>query len=204
VRPRACGADRGPSEEERKYESRNPVVRRLVERLVVRIGGLLGDRREGLWLDVGTGEGRAAARLGGPLVGVDRDQGSLERAAARLGRARLVRADARALPFRAAAFPTVTCLEVLEHLDDPDAALRELARVTAGRCVVSVPWEPFFRLGNLGRGRHLRRLGNLPGHRQAFGPRRLAALAAGSFREVRVTRCFPWLVAELRAPRRGP
>ena len=52
-------------------------------------------------------------------------------------------------------------------------AVAELARVTADRCVVSVPWEPWFRLGNLGRGRNVARLGNDPEHVQWFTPRRL-------------------------------
>ena len=54
----------------------------------------------------------------------------------------------------------VTCIEVLEHL--PAVARRQAARVTTDCCVVSVPWEPWFRLGNLGRGKNVRRLGNDP------------------------------------------
>jgi SAM-dependent methyltransferase len=45
------------------------------------------------------------------------------------------------LPFGDGVFSLVTCLDVLEHLDDDRAALRELRRVTApgGALVVTVP-----------------------------------------------------------------
>jgi ubiquinone/menaquinone biosynthesis C-methylase UbiE len=53
-------------------------------------------------------------------------------------------ASVLSLPFAARSFDTVTCLEVLEHLDDPSAAVRELARVARRAVVVSVPFEPYF------------------------------------------------------------
>jgi SAM-dependent methyltransferase len=60
---------------------------------------------------------------------------------ARAGRLRVVRADALRVPARERAFDMVTCLGLVEHLDDPIAALSELRRVTcgSGRAVVSVP-----------------------------------------------------------------
>lgn len=42
-------------------------------------------------------------------------------------------------PFPPNSFHTVTCFEVLEHLQDPGLGIRELARVTRDRLVVSVP-----------------------------------------------------------------
>src|SRR4030065_660295 len=55
-------------------------------------------------------------------------------------------------------------LEVREHLDQPLDALRELNRVSRKYVLLSVPYEPWFRLGNLARGRHLSRFGNHPEH----------------------------------------
>jgi hypothetical protein len=95
----------------------------------------------------------------------------------------------------------VTCIEVLEHLPAVPPAVAELARVTTDRCVVSVPWEPWFRLGNLGRGKNVPRLGNDPEHVQWFTPRRLRRALDASFADVRVVRAFPWIIAEARRPR---
>ena len=88
----------------------------------------------------------------------------------------------------------MTCLEVLEHVEDPGRVVAELARVTRGRCVVSVPWEPWFRLGNLARGKYVSRFGNHPEHVGAFRPATLRALLHSSFADVDVRPSFPWLV----------
>ena len=46
--------------------------------------------------------------------------------------------DGRALPFADGAFDAALCIEVLEHIDEPRAFLREVSRV-APRLIVSVP-----------------------------------------------------------------
>ena len=47
--------------------------------------------------------------------------------------------DGRTLPFADASFDAAVCLEVLEHLDDPAAVLREIHRVAPRKLLVSVP-----------------------------------------------------------------
>lgn len=66
------------------------------------------------------------------------------------------------LPFPDGAFDTVVCSEVLEHLEDPDAAVAELKRVARRAVVITVPREPYFRVLN-GLGRVLGRAPD-PGH----------------------------------------
>jgi SAM-dependent methyltransferase len=44
-----------------------------------------------------------------------------------------VRCDATVLPFRTAAFDLVLCTELLEHVPDPDATMREIRRVMGDR-----------------------------------------------------------------------
>jgi SAM-dependent methyltransferase len=102
------------------------------------------------------------------------------------------------LPFGRASFDAVVCLEVLEHLEDPMAAVEELLRVARLAVVLSVPYEPWFRLGNLLRGKYLSGLGNHPEHIQHWNPRRFRRLLAATGQEVRVVEAFPWIVACLR------
>ena len=54
-----------------------------------------------------------------------------------------VRLSAMALPFRDAAFDAVLFSEVLEHLDRPEDAMREIARVTrdGGHLLLTVPFN---------------------------------------------------------------
>lgn len=66
--------------------------------------------------------------------------------------ARYITGDLYALPFEDDTFDTVLCSEVLEHLDHPGRAFRELRRVARRAVVVSVPREPYFRwLSGAGR-----------------------------------------------------
>ena len=93
-------------------------------------------------LDVGAGRGflsrRLAERLRGPVVGVDivapaRPSGPF------------ARADGEALPFPDRAFDTVTCCHVLEHVQNAEAVIRELRRVTRQRLIVVVPRQREYR-----------------------------------------------------------
>jgi SAM-dependent methyltransferase len=175
-------------------------VTRLIARWLEVVRDAVGPAPE-LVVDVGTGEGFALERALSrdvPVIGVEYRHGKIRAATERLDHLAGVVGDAGQLPLRSAAAPTTTCIEVLEHLTDPAVAVAELARITRDRCIVSVPWEPVFRLGNLGRGKNLRRLGNDPEHVQQFNPKRLQALLARSFSTVDVRTSLPWVVAVAR------
>jgi SAM-dependent methyltransferase len=115
------------------YRGRRRIVRAELERLAPRPRGRV--------LDAGCGSGRMLdelARFGRPF-GVDIDAGSVERARTRGHQALL--ASVSAMPFDDGMFSITTCLDVVEHLDDDRAALREMLRVTepGGALVVTVP-----------------------------------------------------------------
>jgi SAM-dependent methyltransferase len=194
-----------------KYGSSNPVVTRLLDRWTARLTDIVGPIK-GTVIDVGIGEGLCLERLlasasaagtldpGTRVVGIEYryDKAAL---ACRLDRVDVAVGDAGMLPFPDRSADLVTCIEVLEHLPAVAPAVAELARVCGGRCIVSVPYEPWFRLGNLGRGKNIGRLGNDPEHLGMFGPGKLRRALEVSFAEVKVTPVFPWLVAEARGPR---
>lgn len=103
---------------------------------------LVADVTGGIVLDVGCGPahlGRALLARGVDYVGLDRNPAMVARAVRGLrgrgpGRARVVRADLVAMPFRAASFDLVVATGVLGLLEIPArrAALQEMARVTRG------------------------------------------------------------------------
>ncbi len=82
-------------------------------------------------LEVGCGTGRTLALHpeGLPVVGVDPDAVVLRAARRRCPGAPLVQARAEALPFRDDAFATVVSCLVFCSVEDPEAGLREVARV---------------------------------------------------------------------------
>jgi SAM-dependent methyltransferase len=70
----------------------------------------------------------------------------------------------QAIPLPDNAVDLSICLEVLEHVGEPEIALAELHRVTRKYVILSVPNEPFWRIGNMVRGAYWRDWGNTPEH----------------------------------------
>ena len=141
----------------KKYATGNPVVQRLLARWMGRLKGVLGTV-DGTVVDVGVGEGLALERMlpaGYPAIGLEYRLDKVLAAASGCPTSPAVKADAGMLPVPIGCADLVTCIELLEHLPPFEPAVAELARITRGRCVVSVPWEPWFRLGNLGRGKNV-------------------------------------------------
>jgi SAM-dependent methyltransferase len=93
-------------------------------------------------LDVGCGEGLAEICIGRQhisqvrLFGIDlipaKVAAARDAVAAHNQRAAFAAADACRLPFGAAAFDSIVCVAVLQHIGDISAAVGELARVTTG------------------------------------------------------------------------
>lgn len=186
----------------KKFQTRNPVVRRLIDRFY---GGLI-EAVEPLeftsLLDAGCGEGETLARLGSALppkaAAVDVSPEAVEFTAKRFPAVEVSRHTINALPFAAGSFDLVLCLEVLEHVPNPAPALAELARVADGHVVISVPHEPWFRIGSLLRGKYVRSLGNHPEHVNHWNPHSLRAFLEPQAEVLSVRRSFPWLIAVCR------
>jgi len=107
-------------------------------------------------LDLGCGDGYVSSlALGWPIdVGLDVDAAAVRQAVAR-GIYRLaIRANARCLPFGRSVFRTVYCNGAIEHMDDLDTVLSEIARVMApGGVLLALVLSDRFRepVGWLGR-----------------------------------------------------
>lgn len=190
-----------------KYTTRQPLERRMMDAFLRHLDeaiGAAGPVRA--LIEVGTGEGavaeRSCSRLPGALViGVDLPDARLT---AHWRDRRWVPAagDAYGLPFCDGAADVVLAIEVLEHLAAPGAALHEMARVARNRIVLSVPWEPIWRLGNVARGRYLSSFGNTPGHVQHWGRQRFVEFVSSHLDVIEVRRPLPWTLV-VAAPRRA-
>ncbi len=185
-----------------KFQTSNPVVRRLIDRFYGRLGAIVEQLRPGSVLDAGCGEGETLARLGEWLpervAAVDLSPEAVEFTGRRFPGAEVRRESVYDLPFADGAFELVLCLEVLEHLRDPGAALAELSRVSSSEIVLSVPHEPWFQAGSLLRGKYVRTLGNHPEHVNHWNPRTLRALLSPRLEVISVARSLPWLIAHCR------
>jgi 2-polyprenyl-3-methyl-5-hydroxy-6-metoxy-1,4-benzoquinol methylase len=114
-----------------------PLAHQAIHDTVV---GILEKERPGALLDVPAGEGALAARL--ISAGFAVSCCDLYPEIFRLKDIRIHRGDLNAeLPFANRSFDHVTCLEGLEHIENPQQAIREFARVLrpGGTVIVSVP-----------------------------------------------------------------
>jgi 2-polyprenyl-3-methyl-5-hydroxy-6-metoxy-1,4-benzoquinol methylase len=182
-----------------KYGSANPVVRRLMGGFEGALNDLFARAAPGSLLDVGCGEGvltlRWAEQLGsGRVIGIDLEDPKLQAEWATRQRANLeFRAmSAEQLPFPDREFNLSAAIEVLEHVPDPERTLAEMARVTAGHLLVSVPREPLWRALNVARGAYLTDLGNTPGHVNHWSRSAFVRLLERYGTVVELRSPFPW------------
>jgi len=120
-------------------------------------------------LDAGCGEGFTLDRLrkekiGIEFVGIDNSAVAINLGKKLFPGFVLKVDDIYNLSFDDSSQDLVLCTEVLEHLKEPERAIKELIRVSKKYIVLSVPNEPFFSFRNLLKGKHIKRLGNTPGH----------------------------------------
>jgi ubiquinone/menaquinone biosynthesis C-methylase UbiE len=184
-----------------KYESSNPVVRRLLSRFLVRVDEAAANLEPSSVLDVGCGEGVVTERLAQRLapievLGVDADESRLKEEWAARGAPNLsfTTGSAYDLPFADGSFDLVCAIEVLEHLERPRDALAEMRRVANRALLLSVPNEPSWRISHMFAGRNVRALGNTPGHINHWSKSSFLRLASELGRS-RVESAFPWMVA---------
>jgi ubiquinone/menaquinone biosynthesis C-methylase UbiE len=196
------------------HHNPSPVVRFIENKRVNAIVSLINIRCKGTrLLEVGCGAGNILEKVpSGNLFGLDISASILSKAKRNLGKeADLFQADAQNLPLKDQAFEQVVCSEVLEHVVDPTACLKEIARILSceGIAVISVPNEHWINrikgvLIHLGIFSWLLHRGDEYGkmpekmedewHLHAFSLREWLALFNNFFRVIRLRRIpFPWL-----------
>jgi 2-polyprenyl-3-methyl-5-hydroxy-6-metoxy-1,4-benzoquinol methylase len=188
-----------------KYGTTNPIERRMMSGFMDALDSLLPTQPPTRVLEVGAGEGHITSRMRDryPSAHVTALDLADPRVLAEL-RSRGLNAVAGSvefLPFPDDSFDLVLGIEVLEHVPNPSAALAEIARVSRGDVVLSVPREPIWRIGNMARGRYLRDLGNTPGHIQHWSSRAFRELVAEHLDVTAMRRPVPWTVVSGRVSR---
>jgi len=185
-----------------KYHDSNPVVRLVLQRFFATVCEALRESAPETILDAGCGEGelmrRGALPAGVKVISLDLRPESLAHFRRHSAHRNQVCGSLAALPLPDKSVDTVVCLEVLEHLNNPGAAVTELSRVARKSLIVSVPYEPYFRIGNVLRGKHLERWGDHPEHVQHWNLRTFRAFLEPGLAGVRIHNALPWIVALCR------
>jgi 2-polyprenyl-3-methyl-5-hydroxy-6-metoxy-1,4-benzoquinol methylase len=91
-------------------------------------------------------------------------------------------------------------LEVLEHIEDYEAVLKNISKMKFKYLLISVPNEPFFRGANIVRLKYVMRLGNTPGHVNNFHYFKFRSLVNKYFPKDKVDFriCWIWNFAFIR------
>ncbi len=154
-----------------KYRSGNSLKQKMIANLhgkmLDRCKDLTGDGKCRI-LDAGCGEGFFCSKLreafpDADITGCDGAAEALEIARNMNPGVSFEEANLYELPYDNNEFDLVVCSEVLEHLNDPGKAFKELCRVGKG-VLITVPHEPWFRLGNLMTLHNVTRLGDPVDH----------------------------------------
>lgn len=181
-----------------KYGTKNPVARALMRGFLGAVTALYTRAAPKTVLEVGCGEGKLAQHLLDHAPRPDRFEAcDLELGQIAPGLDPLIHfreASVYQLPYADDELDLVVCCEVLEHLDDPERGLAELARVARRAVLLSTPREPLWRALNVLRGKYLADLGNTPGHVQHFNARALTRLAERELHILERRQPLPWTV----------
>lgn len=182
----------------RKYESKNKLKQLCIKNFQKQLVSLVKECAPKSILDVGCGEAFNSSailnEIDAAYTGIDLDAGAVELAQKRVPQGTFKTGSIYELPFEENSFDLVLCNEVLEHIDNPTAGLKELFRVSSGPVILSVPHEPWFRLGNLLSLTNVFRLGNPEEHINHWSANSFAKEFAEVFTISKQALPFPWIL----------
>lgn len=188
---------------QQKFENTNPLQQWLIDRFQRRMIEILRPINPTDLLEVGCGEGyllhhltRAFPSIN--MLGLDNNRTALEEGRRLFSDLHFEFGDIYHLPLADASRDVTIVSEVLEHLERPADAMGELMRITKRSLVLSVPNEPWFRLSNLARGRHLARWGNHPEHLNLWSTAGFKQWLGQFSHHVEIAGSFPWTIAVIR------
>lgn len=193
---------------EDKYNAKNPISKLLMNGFMSSFHTLLAavPTRKSV-IEIGAGEGHLTEILAtnfpkATVIACDLSERQNEMARKNLkkygSRINVQKEDAENLTLKDGQVDFVICCEVLEHVEKPEQAASEINRVLSngGYALVSVPWEPIWRVLNLVRFHYVRDLGNTPGHLNHFSRRSFVKLLEDAgLTLVKTHHPFPWSMA---------
>lgn len=188
-----------------KYEYTNPITKKLISGFFKAITGLCPSNLDSVF-EVGSGAGYSTVILKNHIKPKHFHASDIDPLLVDLTKEKVPDVTAGVesiyqLPHPDNSFDLIFALEVFEHLEHPEQALAELARVTKRYVIISVPREPIWRMLNMVRGKYLKDLGNTPGHLNHWSTRQMAKFIGTKFKVIAIKTPLPWTV--ILAEKRG-
>lgn len=188
-----------------KHTSNDPSRKFFIKRFYSSLFSLIKPLKPINILDAGSGEGFTLNqikknKIGKSYQGVDISGEAVKLANKNFPSFNIVNGDIYKLPYKDNSFDLVICSEVLEHLKEPEKALKEIIRVSNKNIVISVPHEPLFRLSRMLRGLNITAFGNHPEHINHWGIQSFKKFIPeeGNIKIRKVKTSFPWMIFLIR------
>ena len=192
-----------------KHTSNNPLQKFLINNFYASLILIVRDINPRKILDVGAGEGFTLNKLkenqlGKELEGIEYTKEAIALGKKMFPRIKIKQGTAYELPYQDESFDLVISTEVLEHLTDPQKALKEMSRVGKKYLLLTVPNEPWFTIQRVLRGKNLLHLGAHPEHIQHWTPGAFKKFLTGNGLKIDKVRLpFAWtmILAEKKSPK---
>jgi len=182
-----------------KYEDENFISRYLVNKYFSSVQKLLEKIKDiNSAHEIGCGEGRSTIRLNKmtPNLTASEYVDKLVLTAKENNPSlNIFQESVYQLSYGDSSIDLVFLLEVLEHLDYPDIALKEIKRISSKYLILGVPREPMWRFLNMCRFKYLKDFGNTPGHLNHWSKKSIIKLIEEKFGKViAVESPIPWTI----------
>lgn len=139
-----------------KHTSKNPLKQFFFNNFEKDLISLVAPLNPTKILDAGCGEGFTLSKfyelkIGNSLEGIDFSKDAINIGKSLYPHLNIKVGDIYNLPYKDNSFDLVICMEVLEHLEDSQEALKEVIRVSSKYVLLTVPNEPLFTIFNYTR-----------------------------------------------------
>jgi len=181
-----------------EYQNKNVLAKIIIGGFIKKIRKLVKMQHPKSILDIGCADGYITnifSQYTEKIIGSDLEASEISKAKKNYPKIPFRVIDATKIPFKSDSFDMVTAIETLEHIPNPDVAISELHRVTKRVAVLSVPYEPWWRIMNVLRLKYWKHLGNTPGHVNNWTKSGFRKTLNKKFKSVKITVRMPWLIA---------
>jgi len=193
-----------PGNFEDKYNTKNPIAKVLMNGFLRSFRDLLEMNVEvKTILEAGAGEGYLTKIVAEKYPSARIYAGDIEDEMNRIAKKDLAsyknvmiqKENVQDLSYKKETFDLVICCEVLEHVPEPEKALKSIHHVLkkGGNALLSVPHEPLWRVLNMIRGKYIKDFGNTPGHINHWASSSFASMVTKSgLHLIKSNHPLPW------------
>ena len=190
-----------------KYINQGRIAKILVNNYFISVANLVNKilQKQSIFnsLEIGCGEGFSTKRLN-DLLPINIDFEASEYVSKQIIEAqkrnpflKIIEENVYKLKRNDNSIDLIFLLEVLEHLDYPELALKEINRVSSenGYLIIGVPREPLWRILNMSRFKYIKNFGNTPGHLNHWSTKRIIKLVEQNYGSVVAFETpLPWTI----------